>query len=261
MIGLVLDPTSRPLLRIESEQAMSPRTANRATTEPRRSIARESNERSKRKAVPKSRSRMVRPSAESSAEVAGDGVDGKSIPAIGDNLRKLRTDRNLSLDALAQLSGVSRAMLGQIELNRSVPTITVLWRIAKALELPFSALMREPEEKGPAILRRNTARFLTSADGSFRSRALFPADRQRAVEFYEVRLSPGAVEEASAHPVGTLENIVVAKGSLELTAGGDPVPLATGDAMIFRADVPHVYHNSGATEVVLYMVITYAQRS
>lgn len=240
---------------------MSPRTATRATPETRRSTARDSSERSKRKEATKSRPRAARPAPAPAAEVEAEEVEGESIPSIGDNLRKLRVERNLSLDALAQMSGVSRAMLGQIELKRSVPTITVLWRIAKALELPFSSLMREPEEKGPAILRRSAARFLTSADGSFRSRALFPADRQRFVEFYEVRLSPGAIEEAAAHPLGTIENIVIAKGSLEVTAGGEPVPLATGDALVFRADVPHIYHNPGASEVVVYMVITYAQRS
>jgi transcriptional regulator with XRE-family HTH domain len=217
----------------------------------------------RRKEAPQARPRAAR----QAADVSHQGTEGviaagdESAPAIGENLRKLRSDRNLSLDALAQLSGVSRAMLGQIELNRSVPTITVLWRIARALDLPFSALMREPEAEGPAVLRRNTARFLTSADGSFKSRALFPADRQRFVEFYEVRLTPGAVEDATAHPAGTLENIVVAKGTLEVTAGEAPTELGTGDAMLFRADVAHRYHNPGSTEAVVYMVITYAQRS
>ncbi|HEY5961039.1 MAG TPA: XRE family transcriptional regulator, partial [Polyangiaceae bacterium] len=196
--------------------------------------------------------------AEAELDVASDD---DAIPSIGENLRRLRSERNLSLDALSQMSGVSRAMLGQIELNRSVPTITVLWRIAKALDLPFSALMREPAEKGPSIMRRSAARFLTSADGTFKSRALFPADRQRFVEFYEVRLTPGAIESATAHPAGTLENIVVAKGSLEVTAGGEPTLLATGDALIFRADLPHRYHNPGSSEAIVYMVITYAQRS
>jgi transcriptional regulator with XRE-family HTH domain len=240
---------------------MSRRTITRATAETRRRTTRESSERTKRKEPAKSRPRVTRAAAEPVREVEEEDASGEAIPSIGDNLRKLRVERNLSLDALAQMSGVSRAMLGQIELKRSVPTITVLWRIAKALEIPFSALMREPEEKGPSILRKNAARFLTSADGSFRSRALFPPDRQRFVEFYEVRLSPGTVEEASAHPLGTFENVVVAKGSLEIKAGGEPVSLQTGDAMIFRGDVPHVYHNPGTSEAVLYMVITYAQRT
>lgn len=240
---------------------MSPRPATRAASNSRNSSPRETSDRTRRKESPKSRPRATKPAAEANPVETAADLDDDSIPSIGENLRRLRSERNLSLDALSQLSGVSRAMLGQIELNRSVPTITVLWRIAKALDLPFSALMREPAEKGPAVLRRNTARFLTSADGSFKSRALFPADSQRMVEFYEVRLTPGAVEDATAHPAGTLENIVVAKGSLEVTAGSTPTALGTGDAMIFRADVPHCYHNPGSTEAVVYMVITYAQRS
>jgi transcriptional regulator with XRE-family HTH domain len=239
---------------------MRPRLAPRAESETRRNTSRRANEHSKQTGSQKSRTRANRLTAEPESRVEED-ISGEAIPSIGDNLRNLRVERNLSLDALAQMSGVSRAMLGQVELKRSVPTITVLWRIARALEVPFSALMREPEEKGPAILRKNAARFLTSADGSFRSRALFPADRQRFVEFYEVHLSPGTIEEASAHPIGTLENVVVAKGNLAITVGGEPVSLQIGDAMVFRADVPHIYHNPGSSEAVVYMVITYAQRN
>lgn len=54
--------------------------------------------------------------------------DADLSPLVGNNLRRLRTCRGHSLERLAKLSGVSRAMLGQIELGRSVPTITLLWR-------------------------------------------------------------------------------------------------------------------------------------
>ena len=66
---------------------------------------------------------------------------GDLTPVVGANLRKLRVKRGLSLERLAQASGVSRAMLSQIELGRSTPTINVVWRIARALEVPFSALI------------------------------------------------------------------------------------------------------------------------
>src|ERR1700761_8669022 len=49
---------------------------------------------------------------------------------VGQNIKRLRARRNLSLEALAKISGVSRAMLGQIETGRSVPTINVGWKIA-----------------------------------------------------------------------------------------------------------------------------------
>src|SRR5690606_29563326 len=63
------------------------------------------------------------------------------LPVVGANLRKLRTRRGWSLERLARASGVSRAMLGQIELEQSAPSINVLWRIATALGVQFSALL------------------------------------------------------------------------------------------------------------------------
>ena len=60
---------------------------------------------------------------------------------VGQNLRRLRTKRGLSMERLSKLCNVSRAMLSQIELAQSVPTIGVVWRVAKALGVPFSALI------------------------------------------------------------------------------------------------------------------------
>ena len=53
----------------------------------------------------------------------------------------MRVKRGLSLERLAKASGVSRAMLCQIELGQSAPTINILWKIARALDVPFSALI------------------------------------------------------------------------------------------------------------------------
>src|SRR5438552_16590882 len=66
-------------------------------------------------------------------------------PVVGANLRRLRMRRGLSLEKLAQKSGVSRAMLGQIELGQSAPTINVLWKIARALDVTFATLIQARE--------------------------------------------------------------------------------------------------------------------
>ena len=109
--------------------------------------------------------------------MADDDKGPDLAPAVGANLRRLRTERGLSLEGLARISGVSRAMLGQIELGQSAPTINVLWKIARALELPFAALMSQPQETtGPRVIRANRTKRLTSHDGGFSSRALFPFD-------------------------------------------------------------------------------------
>jgi transcriptional regulator with XRE-family HTH domain len=179
-------------------------------------------------------------------------------PVVGGNLRRLRSERGLSLERLSQASGVSRAMLGQIELGQSAPTINVLWKISSALGVPFSALISARTVGGVHVLRAEQAKLLTSHDGSFTSRALFPFDEPRRVEFYELRLAPGGVERADAHNPGTTENLVVAKGAIEIEVEGRKEQLAAGDAIVFEADVPHVYRSRSDAESVLYLVMTYA---
>lgn len=190
-------------------------------------------------------------------EAHHDDADLTSI--VGVNLRRLRVRRGLSLERLARASGVSRAMLGQIELGRSTPTIKVLWKIARTLNVSFSALISDHDEEGSAVLlERVHAKTLTSADGSFRSRALSPMHEPRKVEFYELRLAAGAIERAEPHPPGTTENIVLNAGALELRVGDKLFQLAEGDAIHFVADVPHQYLNPGKSETLMYLVMTYA---
>lgn len=181
-------------------------------------------------------------------------------PVVGSNLRRLRTERGLSLEGLARISGVSRAMLGQIELGQSAPTINVLWKIAKALDLPFAALMSQPQETtGPRVIRANRTKRLTSHDGGFSSRALFPFDEPRRVELYELMLKGGAVEEAEAHAPGTKENLAVSTGEVEVVVGDTTHRLGEGDAISFDADVAHAYRNPGESDAVMYLVMTYVE--
>jgi transcriptional regulator with XRE-family HTH domain len=198
------------------------------------------------------------PRAAESREAAAQAASRDLTPVVGGNLRRLRSQRGLSLERLSQVSGVSRAMLGQIELGQSAPTINVLWKISSALSVPFSALISSRASGGVHVLRAEQAKLLTSHDGSFSSRALFPFDEPRRVEFYELRLAAGGVERADPHNPGTTENIVVAKGSVEIEVEGRKETLATGDAMVFEADAPHVYRNRSDGESVMYLVMTYA---
>ncbi|HSD20085.1 MAG TPA: helix-turn-helix domain-containing protein [Anaeromyxobacter sp.] len=216
--------------------------------------ARETTKRGKRPASPPPEARPAPdPEVHDPAGVARD-----LTPVVGGNLRRLRNQRGLSLERLSQVSGVSRAMLGQIELGQSAPTINVLWKISSALGVPFSALITARGSPGPHVLRSDQAKLLRSHDGSFSSRALFPFDEPRRVEFYELRLAPGGVERADPHNPGTTENLVVAKGEVEIEVAGRKESLVAGDAIVFEADVPHVYRSRSDGESVMYLVMTYA---
>ncbi len=181
-------------------------------------------------------------------------------PIVGANLRRLRVKRGLSLERMAKASGVSRAMLGQIELGHSTPTINVVWKIARALDVSFATLITERSSSSTALILRERAKLLTSQDGSFTSRALFPFDQPRNTEFYELNLAPQSIEEADPHPVGTTENLVVTSGTLELRVDTRTHQLGTGDAIFFEADVSHSYRNPSSTPLTMYLVMSYANR-
>jgi transcriptional regulator with XRE-family HTH domain len=176
---------------------------------------------------------------------------------LGRNLGKLRTRRGHSLERLARLSGVSRAMLSQIERGDSAPTITLLWKVARALEVPFAALTRGPEVHGTIVLPAARSKVLVSQDGTFVSRALFPFEGRRKVQFYELRLAPGSVETADADSPGTLANLVVSHGTVEIGIEGKRHLLDTGDAILFEADVVYSYRNPVKVETLMYLVVVH----
>jgi transcriptional regulator with XRE-family HTH domain len=210
-----------------------------------------------------------RPSSSQVVDLDGDSHDPPSsreassedlTPLVGANIRRLRVKRGLSLERLSKVSAVSRAMLGQIELGQSTPTINVLWKIAVALGVPFSTLLARDVTPVTAVLQAKNARRLTSADGAFSSRALFPFSHGRVTEFYELRLAPGGVERAEPHAAGTTENLVVAQGDVHIRVGATIHRLTTDDAIFFQADVPHEYSNPGKSVAVLYLVMRYADQ-
>jgi len=68
---------------------------------------------------------------------------------LASTLKNLRQARGWSLSRLADETGVSKAMLGQIERNESSPTVATLWKIATGLNVPFSSFIAPPESETP----------------------------------------------------------------------------------------------------------------
>ena len=194
------------------------------------------------------------------AKVASDSSLSEISDTVADNLKRRRSERGLSLSELASRSGVSRAMIHQIERRQSAPTINVLWKLSTALDLPFSALLEQPAMCSVQVLKANRSWSLRSADGRFVSRALFPLDGPRNSELYELRLLPDTEEVAEAHAAGTRENLVVAEGQLIVRVQDETHTLEAGDAIVFTADVPHSYLNPSSSETRAFLMMTYVER-
>lgn len=191
----------------------------------------------------------------------GDEVGAAELAArVAANLREQRRRRDMSLDQLAQITGVSRAGLSQIETVKTNPSIGVLWKIASGLGISFSELIGESEQ-AVSILRREDTQVLRSSDRKFESRPLMPAGGANQVEVYELRLTARARHASEAHGPGTRELVVVLSGALRMIVGEQSEDLAAGDSMLFNANVSHAYENPGTAEARYHDVIIYPLRS
>lgn len=193
-----------------------------------------------------------------------DSVDDTPVDVVvGANLRELRKAKGVSLDGLAGMTGLSRSLLGQIELGRVQASVSVVWRIAQAFGVNFSELLSTGRTVETKVLREKDAKRLVSPDGRFSSRALYPFGDKPDAEFYELFLAAHSREDAEAHRPGTRENLIVTAGRLVLHVGrsgaAKQYELAKGDAIVFTADVPHAYVNPSKDECWMYLVMTYAR--
>jgi transcriptional regulator with XRE-family HTH domain len=178
---------------------------------------------------------------------------------VGVNLARLRAERQLSLDALARASGVSRAMLAQIESARSVPSIKVLCKVAAALKVSVAAFLRQHAVNGFEHLPADRSARVVTSNGRYWTRALHPDSEPSTAEFHEVRIAPLHTEPGTRRAPGTTVNLVVSVGTLEVSVHDRRQLLATGDSIVFDADQPHSLRNPGDTEARAFRVTVNAE--
>jgi transcriptional regulator with XRE-family HTH domain len=175
--------------------------------------------------------------------------------AVGRNVRALRQQRRMTIDALASAAGLSRGTVIQIETARGNPSIATLCNLASALRVGVGSLV-DGDAAPRAVVRRaeQAAPLWTSPAGST---AVFRigTDPPDVVELWDWSLQPGDSFDGEAHPMGTVEVLSVLAGHLNLRAGSTELELAEGDTVMFEAHAPHRYGCVGSGPVRFTMVV------
>ncbi|MCD0451660.1 XRE family transcriptional regulator [Actinocorallia sp. API 0066] len=168
---------------------------------------------------------------------AEQGVGGPAPRAVvAENVRRIRLARGMSLRELSEATGVSKALLSQIERGVANPTIEVLSRVAAALGESFLELAR-PRMAGPEVLRADP-------DGGAAEqsvRMLFGSWERRRFELSEGWIPAGTRSVKNSHGPGSVEYAYVVSGTVTVAAEGWTVDLGPGDALRFAAEHDHVY--------------------
>lgn len=156
---------------------------------------------------------------------------------ISETLKTLRKERGWSLDKTALETGVSKAMLGQIERGESSPTIATLWKIASGFNASFSQFIAESTQG------TGKPKKVHPSDKNIRVSPIFPYDERLKCEIFVIELLPSCEHQSLPHKQGVIEHVIVTEGKLEVLVNGNWKPLKKGQGLRFDAHQEHGYRN------------------
>jgi transcriptional regulator with XRE-family HTH domain len=169
--------------------------------------------------------------------------------AIGRRVRRHRTERGWTLDALAERSGVSRRMVITIEHGEGNPSIATLLRISDALGVGLPVLVDVERPRTPTVTPAGEAPALWRGPRGGRGLLVAGTEPPDVVELWDWTLQPGESHATEAHSAGTRELLLFLAGEVDLRVGDRTDRLGAGDSAAFAGDVPHGYAAApGTTE-------------
>lgn len=175
---------------------------------------------------------------------------------LGQSLRKIRNERGLSLDETANITGVSKPMLSQIERGESNPSISILWKISTGLKISISELL-EQDQYSLDPIDIKSLKPVEETDDMMKLYDIFPFDPLSGFECFYIELKPGAVHRSTPHRSQCMEYIIVTSGTLSMEISNEIFQLKAPAAIKFKADVDHHYKNETDEIVVFQNIVRY----
>lgn len=175
---------------------------------------------------------------------------------LGDAMRRRRNDLQLSLSDVARASGVSAAMLSEVERGKKSPTIRVLSHVAEALRCSISDLLGDVATVAPRITRAAARKRLADPESGIERVTLSDELLGEGLDVILYRLPAGSDTGPFApHRSGVREHLVVVRGKVEVHVGTETTRLGVDDSITYTADVAHRYRNAGKGAAELFLVI------
>lgn len=175
---------------------------------------------------------------------------------IGNAIREIRQEMKLSLDTVSQLTGVSKAMLGQIERGESTPTISTLWKISSGLKVTISKFIAVPKED-LSLVKLKELEPVEEENGKMLLFNIFPFDPISGFDYFEIMMEPGCRHESLPHPNVSKEYVVVEDGCLEMIVNDETILVQQGEAFSFLGSATHTYVNPTDKIVRFHNIMRY----
>lgn len=181
--------------------------------------------------------------------------------SIADRLKALRIAKGLTLDQLAEQSGVSRAMISRIERAQASPTAALLARLCSALGQSLSVFFAHTEDSSP-LARFAQQPVWKDPETGYRRRSVSPPGTGSPIDVVEVEFPPGAVVHFASQPASRnqWQHVWLFEGRMELTVGDVVHVLDAGDCLHMNIGDVHAFRNP-TQNIARYAVIIDLGRS
>ena len=175
---------------------------------------------------------------------------------IATRVRHFRAERAMSLEALAERSGVSRSMISLIERGEASPTAVLLERLAVGLNVTLAALFEPTSSPAIPVTRRADQAIWRDPGSGYLRRNVSPSRCLTPIQIVEVVFPPGAhvAYETSDRQPQVHQQVWVLEGTIDVTVGVELYQLAAGDCLAFVLDRPTAYRNR-TRKPARYMVV------
>ncbi|HPS20287.1 MAG TPA: XRE family transcriptional regulator [Candidatus Omnitrophota bacterium] len=177
---------------------------------------------------------------------------------IGNRLRDLRKQHEITLYELSEKSGVALATLSRIENNKMNGTIDSHNRICKALNISLSDLYQGVEDKEKTV--EPLSRTLRTEHFSHSGKAVYELMVSKVTDKkimpLMIRMAPGGHTQTEENKPGIEKFIYVLKSRLTANIGKETYMLSPGDSIYFDASLPHNFKNTSKTELEAICIIS-----
>ena len=160
------------------------------------------------------------------------------------NLKRMRKSKGMSLDQVAEQTGVSKSMLAQIEKGTANPSLGVLGKITSGLRIEFQQLI-SPPRMDFCLVTPDELIPTKELEGQYRVWTCFPYEDNRFMEIYRIDIEPGGVYVSGSHGEGTREYLTVIDGAVTVECGEKVQQVGEKQVFRFETDQTHTYRNEG----------------
>ena len=180
-------------------------------------------------------------------------------PFLGKNIQRHRKEQGLTLDVLSEKSGVSKAMLSQIESEKVNPTVATVWKIAQGLQVEINGLLAGGNQSTRRfnVVRGKEITSLETDESGLHMKVLSPISMVEDLEMYLLTFEPGGSLQSGAHFPKTEEYLTVFVGDIRVTAGDNVTALEAGDFVSYHCDIEHTIENTGDTQAQVHLVVRF----